>query len=47
MDIEDEDDLEFAALVREFTPDISASEYVNFDADLQVSEPMINNQEIG
>ena len=41
------DDLEFAALVREFTPDTSASEYVNFDADLQASEPMINNQEIG
>ena len=47
MDVEDEDDLEFAALVREFTPDISASEYVNFDADLQASEPMITNQEIG
>ena len=47
MEVEDEDDLEFAALVREFTPDISASEYVNFDADLQASEPMINNQEIG
>ena len=46
-EVEDEDDLEFAALVREFTPDISASEYVNFDADLQASEPMINNQEIG
>ena len=47
MEVEDEDDLEFAALVREFTPDISASEYVNFDADLQASELMINNQEIG
>ena len=46
MEVEDEDDLEFVALVREFTPDISASEYVNFDADLQASEPMIN-QEIG
>ena len=47
IEVEDEDDLEFAALVREFTPDISASEYVNFDAGLQASEPMINNQEIG
>ena len=47
MEVEDEDDLEFAALVREFTPDISASEYVNFDTNLQASEPMINNQEIG
>ena len=34
-------------MVREFTPDISASEYVNFNADLQASEPMIYNQEIG
>ena len=47
MEVEDEDDLEFAALVREFTPYISASEYVNSYADLQASEPMINNQEIG
>ena len=47
MEVEDEDEIEFAVLVREFTPDISASEYVNFDADLQASEPMINNQEIG
>ena len=47
MEVENEDDLEFAALVREFTPDILASEYINLDADLQASEPMINNQEIG
>ena len=47
MEVEEEDDLEFAAFIREFTPDISASEYVNFDADLQAFESMINNQEIG
>ena len=47
MEVEDEDDLEFAALVWEFTPDILAWDYINFDADLQASEPMINNQEIG
>jgi len=45
MELE-EDDLEFKALVREFTPDVSALEYVNFDADIQASEPMINDQEI-
>ena len=47
MKVEDVDDLEFAALVQEFMPDISASEYVNFDTDLQASELMINNQETG
>ena len=47
LKVEDEDDLEFAALVRDFTSEISASEYVNFDAELQAFEPMINNQEIG
>ena len=45
MDLE-EDDLEFEALLREFTPDVSALEYANFDADIQASEPMINDQDI-
>ena len=45
MEIE-ENDLEFEALVRELAPDVSAIEYVNFDADVQASEPLINDQEI-
>ena len=41
-----DDDLEFEALVREFTTDISAAEYTNFDENVQASEPMINEFEI-
>ena len=31
----EEDDLEFEALVRELSPDMSAAEYVYFDPDIQ------------
>ncbi|XP_057292492.1 tigger transposable element-derived protein 4-like [Hydractinia symbiolongicarpus] len=41
-----DDDLEFEALVKEFTTDLSAAEYVNFDANDPASEPMINELEI-
>ncbi|XP_057305262.1 tigger transposable element-derived protein 4-like [Hydractinia symbiolongicarpus] len=41
-----DDDLEFEALVKEFTTDLSAAEYVNFDANVPASEPMINELEI-
>ena len=41
MEIEEED-LEFEALVQELCPDVSATEYVNVDADIPASEPLIN-----
>ena len=41
MEIE-EDDLEFEALVRELNPNVSAAEYVYFDADIPTHEPLIN-----
>ena len=46
MEVEKDDDLEFEALVKEFTTDISAVEYANFDANVSASEPMINEFEI-
>ena len=44
--IQVEDDLEFEALVKEFITDISAAEYANFNENVPVSEPMINEFEI-
>ncbi|XP_057303197.1 tigger transposable element-derived protein 6-like [Hydractinia symbiolongicarpus] len=41
-----EDDLEFEALVKELTEDMSAAEYIDFDADVPASEPRINELEI-
>ena len=35
MEVEEDDDLEFEALVKEFTADISAAEYANFDGNVQ------------
>ena len=46
MEVEKDDDLEFEALVKEFTTDISAVEYANLDANVPTSEPMINEIEI-
>ena len=46
MDVEEDDDLEFEALVKEVTTDISAAEYANFDENVPASEPMINEFEI-
>ena len=40
-----EDDLEFEALVRELSPNMSAAERVYFDTDIPTSEPMINEHE--
>ena len=34
MEVEEDDDLEFEALVKEFTADISAAEYANFDENV-------------
>ena len=45
MEIEEED-LGFEALVRELYPDISTTKYVNFDADIPASEPLINEHKI-
>ena len=36
----------FEALLKEFTADMSAAEYANFDENLQMSEPMVNEFEI-
>ena len=46
MEVKEDDDLEFEALVKEFTTDISATEYANFDEYIPASEPMINEFEI-
>ena len=46
MEVEEDDDLEFEALVKEFTTDISAAEYANFDENVPASEAMINEFEI-
>ena len=46
MEVEEDDDLEFEALVNEFTTDISAAEYANFDENVLAFEPMINEFEI-
>ena len=45
MEVE-EDDLEFEALVRKLSPDISAVEYVYFDAHIPASKPMINEYNV-
>ena len=44
--IEEDDDLEFEAFIKEFTRDISAEEYANFDENIPASEPMIDKFEI-
>ena len=46
MEVEEDDDLEFEALVKEFTTGISAAEYANFQKNVPVSEPMISEFEI-
>ena len=46
MKVEEDDDLKFTALVKEFTADISAAEYVNFNKNIPASELMINELEI-
>ena len=46
MEVEEDDDLEFEALVNEFTTDIFAAEYANFDENVLAFEPMINEFEI-
>ena len=45
MEIKGED-LEFEALVQELCPNVSDTEYVNFDVDIPASEPLINEYKI-
>ena len=45
-EVEEDDDLEFEALVKEFTINISAAKYANFNENLPASEPMINEFDI-
>ena len=45
IEIEDEN-LEFEAFVQELCLDVSVTEYVNFDADIPASEPLINEHKI-
>ena len=47
MEVKEDDDLEFEALVKEYFTDISAVEYVNFNENVRASEPMFNEFEIG
>ena len=42
----EEDDLEFEALVRELSPDMSATDYVYFDANNPKSKPIINEHKV-
>ena len=54
MEVKEDDDMEFEALVKEFTTNISTAEYANFDAaeyanfdgNVPTSEPMISEFEI-
>ena len=46
IEVKEDENLEFEALVKEFTTDISAPEYANFDKNVPASETMINEFEI-
>ena len=46
MEVKEDDDLEFEAFVKEFTTDIPAAEYADFDENVPQTEPMINEFEI-
>ena len=46
MEVKKDNDLEFEALVKEFTTDVSAAGYTNFDENVPTSEPMIYEFEI-
>ena len=46
MEVKQDNYLEFEAPVKEFTIDISAVEYTNFDENVPLTEPMINEFEI-
>ena len=46
MEVKEDDYLEFEAFVKEFTTDIPAAEYTDFDENVPQTEPMINEFEI-
>ena len=46
MEFEEEELREFETFVRELIPNISATDYVNFDTGISTSKPMINELEI-
>ena len=46
MEVEEDDDLEFEALVKEFNTDMSVVEYANFDKNVLASEAVTNEFEI-
>ena len=46
MEFEEEELREFEIFVRELIPNISATDYVNFDTGIPTSKPMINELEI-
>ena len=46
IEVEEDDNFEFETLEKEFTTDISAAEYANFDENVLVSESLINECEI-
>ena len=41
-----QEDLGFEALVQELCPDVSLTEFVNFDADIPASRPLIKEHKI-
>ena len=43
MEVKEDNDLKFEALLKEFTTDRSAAEYSNFNKNVPASEPMINH----
>ena len=46
IEVKEDNDFELEALVKEFTKDISAAEYTNFDKNVLASEPMISEFEV-
>ena len=46
MEVKEDNDLKFEALLKEFTTDRSAAEYSNFNKNVPASEPMINHFQI-
>ena len=46
MEFEEEELREFETFVRELIPNISATDYVNFDTGISTFKPMINELEI-
>ena len=39
----EEEDLEYEALVKQLCPNVSATDYINFEAAIAAFEPLIND----